>query len=470
MTHTRSPSIGANDATHRLQTTQADVQNRHLSPEEVVDIARGLMSPIAMPEGGFKGAELKRRKSAGASSRRTSKSGEPSPVQPPVALEPVEYVQLDDDTLLPYVDRPAEVTELLKHPSNEKMFSLLKAAFPKTPARDHWQALAPEEWNWDELMRHLTLSRVECPDYAWIFRARQAIRKRSVALWEKVGVCLGCDADLLNAGGEDGLPSSWGGLGLGEEGEYDPSDNHVYIEALEAVDPEEAERAERELAAAFGDIVEDEDDRAAAGMTALNPMREVQEDEEDTPAPSFRQTPAQRAGNQANIDPMTSPSRQFTQLGHGRAPSMSAVSPSASKKSLRSKSFVGLQITTSHNPHSGSVSGSPFVRSPGGVGPMTPSLSTPGGAMAISGQQQRGPDAPLFPSSFSSLSVEPNLGRSASIGIPGMPGQGMATGGMGMGLNMGMGMSMGEGGRRWSGLARKASGAGLSESERLVLS
>jgi len=433
----RSPSAsyspGGPDAVHRitqLYGTDNDVgiQRKTLTPEEVVEVARGLSSPVMVPEGGFKQTELKRRKSAGPANRRTQQEAA-QPENPPVALEPVDYVQLDDETLLPFVDRPAEVAELLKHPSNEKMFKALRAAFPKTPARQHWQAMKPEEWNWDEFCMHLTiLSRAECPDYAWVFRARQAVRQRSVALWEKVGVCLGCDGDLLNAGGEDDIPPSWGGLGLGEEGEYDPSQNQVYIAALEAMDPEERERAERELREEFGEIAED-DSESAAGMAALLELAVIGEGDEGTRIggrPTIPQNPPKpsRHGKSASI-------AHYGEIGR------SPVRPS------RNRSFVGLQILTAP---ASQPNQSPLPRSPSVV--QTPAL---GASMPIF---ERGPGSPLFPSSFSSLSVEPNLGRSASVGLAG-----------GMRVSPLEYRGADEGGRRWSAIQRKPSGAGLSESE-----
>ena len=436
----------SSDTTHRISHLHhageqgVGIQRKTMTPEEVVDVARGLISPVAVPEGGFNGAELKRRKSAGASSRRSFGGKETSaPEKPPMALEPVEYVQLDDETLLPYVERPAEVSELLKHPSNEKLFNTLKAAFPKDAAREHWMALDPEEWRWDELIKHLTtLSRVECPDYAWVFRARQAVRARSVALWEKVGVCLGCDGELLNAGGEDGLPPSWGGLSLGEEGEYDPSQNQVWIEGLEAVDPEEQERMEKALREEFGEIVEDEGEQAAAGMTAL--LGTIGEGEEEVSVGRPKLTTAQQAANKAaNLsDPLLSPSVEFQSATLPRANSRSPRSPS--NRPIRSRSFVGLQILTSPN-----MAQHAFPRSPSSL--------TPGVNVASLPVFDRGPGSPLFPSGFASLSAEPNLGRSASVGIAG--GIKAAPDEFGRG----------GGGRSWSGLRRKGSGAGLSESE-----
>ena len=436
MVPVRSPSssysIGGPDAVNRITQlygtdNDAGVQRKTLTPEEVVEVARALASPVAVPEGGFKRAELKRRRSAGATHRRTQQDPV-SPETPPVALEPVEYVQLDEDTLLPFVDRPEEVAELLNHPSNEKMFKSLRAAFPKTPARADWQTLRPEEWNWEEFCWHLTQpSRVECSDYTWVFRARQAVRQRSVALWEKVGVCIGCDGDLLNAGGEDGIPLSWGGLGLGEEGEYDPSANQVYIAALEAVDPAETEKAERDFREEFGDIVEDEGEAAAMRMAALAEKDTMKETEEE----------ARSSGRSTSLRP----TKRDSQAQYGEL----AGNPNQNRPS-RSKSFVGLQILTSHSlkPYSSTLRRSPSAT-------QTPRL---GASLPIF---ERGPGSPLFPSSFTSLSVEPNLGRSASVGLAGG-----FSGGFGVSS-----MEYGVGGRDkdWAEVSRKPSGAPISESE-----
>ena len=467
----RTPSGGAQsyDNAHRIQ----DLKAKAMSPEQIFELANSLKSPVAIPEGGFKGAELKRRKSAGSSvSRRSSHSlsgmAEISPADPPVALEPVEYVQLDDDVLLPFVDRPEEVADLIEHPANETLFSMLKTTFPKAAPRDHWQALSPEEWNWKEFNRHLALSRAECPDYQWIFRARQACRRRSVALWEKLGVCFGCDGDLLNAGGEDGLPSTWGVGPHDRDHDDDESEEYghtqVWIEGLQAVDPEEAERNERAFASAFGEVVEDDERATGLGMGSMGAIGEDEEEIKDLT--SHRKTPSQRAGNQASIDPFTtSPNRRpsLHLAGLGQSPtSASTTGP----RSVRSKSFVGLTIQTS--PRLGSSGGS-FVRSPSGsyspINPMSMSMSmssspglTPtlghGGGQVY--QNERGPDAPLFPGSFKNLSVEPNLGRVAGVGgTPGVPG------GKGAGVNNPLAAG---GNGKWK-LNRKHSGAGLSESE-----
>ena len=374
------------DAVNRVSDMGGDISHgKALSPEEVYDLAKSLESPIAIPEGGFKGAELKRRKSVGAGSRRSSQNTPDA--APPLALEPVEYTVMGADEMLPYADRPSEVAELMQNPKAGHQFDLLSAAFPKTPLRPNWRDVTPTEWSWAELVQHLTkVSRRELNDYHWVLAARTATRARSVALWEKIGAILGCDGDLLTAGDEEEPGNqSWGGLGLGEEGEYDESMNQVFIEGLEALDPAEMAKAEEDFRQGFGDIVEDEGE---AGLMTIG--------EEPGPRPE-------------------------------------------ASRPKRTKSFVGLQITTSP--------------------PLTSTSILGFGNLALTPLERdrevkydRGPGAPLFPSTFTSLRSG-QVGRSASVGLAG----GVKATGIGDVVHP----------PRW-GLGRKPSGAGLSESESVL--
>lgn len=498
----------ASDATNRISSYGDDAQARakNYTPDEVLDMARSLASPVLMPTGlsAPKGADLKRRKSAGASLGRSygsytnpglslsssvSSTHSPSPEKQSAALEPVEYVQLDDETLLPYVDRASEVKELMAHPGNVKIFDMLRAAFPKDAARANWKNLPPTEWYWDELVLHLTTTdRIECPDYTWVLRARTAVRRRSVALWEKVGTCLGCDDRLLQAGSEDPDGSAtWGGLG--DEEDYEPFRGQVWIEGLSPVDPDEAERAERRFREEFGEIVED-DDAATAGMTALlGTIGEGDEGSGNGPGLSGQkggikrntnlqqqsQTPAQRAGSRHQRDPLNSPANHTTALpgispsgGGAHAGSPELVGTGTGKRTAsRSKSFVGLTI------HSGSITSPPsFSRERGlglagsgmGMGGMGMSMSrspmfTPDAEMAMP-TYDRGPGQALFPTGFASLSAEPNLGRAASGLVGGIKPQVVPSA---FSYRPGE-AEMGMGGGR---LMRRKSGTGLSESEYL---
>lgn len=302
------------------------------------------------------------------------------PKSPQAALEPVEYVQMDDDTLLPFVERPKEVLELVNHPSNEKLFALLKAAFPKEPLRANWKKLHPTEWNWLEFIAHLTtVDRFSEPDYQWVRKTRDSVRERSVALWEKLGVCLGCNSDLL--GDDDAeVGGSWGGLGGEEEGE---GDGQVWVEGLMASTPTEIEREtygvprppsrlslggqnEDMMFAEFGDIVE-RDEEAENRMKALTGMETIGEGEEESSTSSSgglgavakktlqeaaRMTPAQRAGNKPIIDPFYSPSHQFSNLRssptRSRERDDNRLDPSAAVGSVFDSSYSSTMSDVNH--------------------------------------------------------------------------------------------------------------------------
>lgn len=470
-----TPSLGLSDAANRVSSQyspESEGRSKHYTPVEVVDLARSLASPVLLPAGGLKGAELKRRKSAGASighRNSLSLSAVSSPEKPPAALEPVEYVQLDDETLLPYVDRPDEVRELMQHASNKRMFDMLRAAFPKTAMRGNWKDVSPGEWYWDELVAHLTQTdRRECGDYEWVLRAREAIRRRSVALWEKVGVCLGCDDRLLQAGSEEAAPATWGGLGEDDDDEYERGRSQVWIEGLAPVDPDELERAERQFREEFGDIVEDDAEAAAAGMTALlGTIGEGEGEEEGDKdrrggggARVSRQTTAQRAGSKDSYDPLDSlsPHRSGGLLPASVSPGKTMKNPHAH---ARSKSFVGLTIQSGSLPAT-SIPGAAHVRSPG-YSPTMEMDAQMGLGMAMP-TYDRDPGQALFPSGFASLSAEPNLGRAASGLVGGVKPQVVPSA---FTYGYGYGDMEDEKGRRdWKGmLKRRQSGTGLSESE-----
>lgn len=57
-----------------------------------------------------------------------------------------------------------------------------------------------------------------------------------MVLWEKLGVCFGCDEDFFNVGSEDDFFLFWVGFGFGDEGDYDFVMNYVFIVGIEFVD------------------------------------------------------------------------------------------------------------------------------------------------------------------------------------------------------------------------------------------
>ncbi len=399
-----------------------------LSPEEVMDLARGIMSPVAAPDPGTVTPGRHRRRKSTGTFKNAVGGGVVTAEPEPIALEPVEYLEMDANVLLPFQNRPAEVKELLGNPRNSHLFALLQQTFSQEPMRPNWKDIDVHEWNWSEFYAHLTtVDRTECPDYPWVELAREAVRQHSVSLWEKLGTCIGCDTELMMAGEEDETPASWGGLGLGDEGEYDPDRARVWIEGLEPVDPDAEMREERELSEAFDD---DNEFGAASGFSSMATIGE------ERPRPAGP-TPAQRAGQGEVPDSFPSPEGRHQPLAHDFALA-SSVSSTSSVGSVgsppgrpkRGRSFVGLSITTSAPTFA--------PRTPGSYDEREDYV------------QQRTPGNPLFVSSFNTLSLNPTLGRKQSTTTYGVPAAH---------VDSFRGFE-----RPADKMARRASGTGLSES------
>jgi hypothetical protein len=218
---------------------------------------------------------------------------------------------------------------------------------------------------------------------------------------------LGCDGDLLNAGGEE--PHT--GYALSDVFDASttagspllsahPDDHfgfgHVWVEGLPAAEPEEIEF---DSAQATGPGQRHLDDMSLDGHSPLPGMSpalmDVVEEEESSPLNAAGQatsktslTPAQIAGGRGEL---TDPFGKTSPTGANRRQDLPGSISPESKTKVRAKSFVGVQISTSP-----SMPGPQFVHRPSYSGLL------PGGL-------ERGPGHPLFPSSFSTLSIAPTL-------------------------------------------------------------
>lgn len=368
-------------------------QNHHtLTPDQVLELAEGLKSPVlaAQEHDGLPArslSSLSRNNSFTRGRRLGSDSGLSSKVntraEEPVELEPVEYVEMNDDVLLPYVNRPEEVAELISQPNNQELFDLIRPTFPAessvgSEAPDAWLFVDPEDWTWSEFINHLNLTRAQCDDYEWIRKARRAVRARSEAMWERIGLCLGCDGDWLVP--EDDMAaitsSALSDVFDGSTTAGSPvmsmhmddtfMQSHVWVEGLEPCDPEKLKMDRRARAAA-----DNSDDSLSPGPGASAALMEVVE-EEEVESPISKLTPAQIA---SGLGGLSDPFNETTHTG----------------SKPRAKSFVGLQIST-----------------PVSL-PTLPQIYSPQYAVCLPGGLERGPGHPLFPSSFSTLSLAPTL-------------------------------------------------------------
>jgi hypothetical protein len=93
-------------------------ETKNLSPDQVLELVQGLRSPVlaATPQNELdtKSSRFSNRDRRGSDVSLASKAAGGEGTE----LEPVEYVEMNDDVLLPYVDRAAEVKELMEQASN----------------------------------------------------------------------------------------------------------------------------------------------------------------------------------------------------------------------------------------------------------------------------------------------------------------------------------------------------------------
>lgn len=231
------------------------------------------------------------------------------------------------------------------------------------------------------------------------------MRSKSRALWERIGTCLGCDGDLLSAGDEEQHPdtdayhysdvfevsTTAGSPLLSAHPDEVMYDEHVVVEGLSPFDPEDPIRQDSFVprsARFYEDVSEAASPMIGGPSGGL--MDVVEEDEErvsDSAKPEPVLTPAQVAGGRGDLVDPINKHASFTEEHH---PELSGSLPEA--KSARSKSFVGIQISTP-----------PSL-------PLPPNnIHRPSSSIVLPGGLERGPGHPLFPTSFSTLSLAPTL-------------------------------------------------------------
>ncbi|KAJ9093928.1 hypothetical protein QFC19_008162 [Naganishia cerealis] len=528
-----------------------------LSPEQVVEIAESLKSPIMKSDdddavfsssvGGrlsrnssYSRRNLKRSGSGGSLNKGSFNRGRfsgdlsftphdeevsapPASVAAPpepMELEPMEYVEMNEDVFLPYIDRPAEVAELLDLPSNRELLEVIRPTFPVESAAanpadpEAWRQVRPEEWTWSEFREgHLMVTRAECDDFDWIRKARQALRARSECLWERFGLLLGVDPDMMNMGEEyDDVFAPGGALGdvfdsdttspslgiaspavfmshddrfgfIGDENARD----QVWVEGLEANGSPSSFNASNEedsAAASFGDRKTRMSDDGLAGLQlygtgpearsaspppgAAGAMETIGEGEEEGHSLATRTkprlTPAQRAAAEPTEDPFgkSNPSSTPLSLTSDSPLGSSLLGKSAPiSRKPRTKSFVGLQIHTMPSLPT-TLPNYDYQRDRDHSGFQQADANMP--------HLERGPGNPLFPASFASLSLAPTLPnnnpalkRASFLAASNAAAQSNASG------SQANTPKMGNGRPPWTEFARRKSRGGLSESEWLAV-
>lgn len=389
------------------------------------------------------------------------------------------------------------------------LVEMMMATFPTESMADpddpeSWRQVPPEKWTWQEFRKgHLMVPRGECDDFNWIRKARQAIRARSEALWERVGLLLGVDPDMASMGEEyDDVFSPGGALGdvfdsdattpsmgvaspmmytmqddrfgfIGDE----QSRDQVWVEGLEASTslPSDEGGTDDAPAATFGNRkakLSEEDSITGLQLSetwsepgSVSPlpvlpgaMETIGEGEEETGPggnkATSKMTTAQRAAMEKSQDPFSmmsppTPPLRMTESPIGKS--------SPQKQKARARSFVGLQICTMPSLPT-SLPNEYYRRDGDHSGFQQADANMP--------HLERGPGNPLFPASFSSLSLAPTLPNNnpalkrASIAKPGTANASSGSGSQASTPKMGAGRPP------WAELMRRKSRGGLSESKR----
>ncbi|KAG7443542.1 uncharacterized protein BT62DRAFT_316311 [Guyanagaster necrorhizus] len=207
---TRRGSISANDP-YGIHENHADPESTsRLSILRVTSTAMQLKPPPA-PRLSFASSSFNQPSSPRRASQSISHALTPdelvqlarSPTESSPALQPT-FTPLPDDILLPFIDRPAEVSALISSPPSSRLFALLQLTFTGTKTHS---AVDPAKWSYAQLHDWLVkTTREEASDTLWVAYARACILAHSELIWERVKGALGIPPELDIS--DDGLDTS----------------------------------------------------------------------------------------------------------------------------------------------------------------------------------------------------------------------------------------------------------------------
>lgn len=171
-----------------------------MSPEQLVDLARQSTSPRYVPP-----------PSSAPSTPHPLALASPGGLSGHVAgtmTAPATFTPLPDDIYLPFIDRPAEVAQLISIPPTTKLFSLLAQTFPRKQGpediNDSIFSADPAKWSFGTLRLWLTtVDRPTASDALWVRNARKCVLSHSELIWERLKGALGVPPELEVDGQDD---------------------------------------------------------------------------------------------------------------------------------------------------------------------------------------------------------------------------------------------------------------------------
>ncbi|KAH8110526.1 hypothetical protein DFH11DRAFT_1730218 [Phellopilus nigrolimitatus] len=334
----------------------------------------------------------------------TTSIAHPPPASPPLdgaaaaaaAAAPTPFLLLSDEQYLPFLDRPGEVAALFTTPPTARLMGLLAQTFPADLRRAHYESSPPPasfgadpaRWSFAELARWLqTVDRDAASDRVWVAKMRQCVLARSELIWSRLKVALGVPPELEE-----------------DEEDYEADEEHEEHEEHE----EREEHAE-----AYDDADADEREAWLEPIFSGDTIKCV-----GSPLLNSPETPFGYGGRDGGMASIGEGAEDETDAGEkngGRERERAAAAAAQAIQGLR----LSTAMLELHPPRSAPVS--PAV-------PARRALSTTAApddaaaarrreAVSVAGagrvrrseQQERGTGAPLFPSSFATLTMGPSL-------------------------------------------------------------
>ncbi|KAH7105965.1 hypothetical protein BKA62DRAFT_688490 [Auriculariales sp. MPI-PUGE-AT-0066] len=124
------------------------------------------------------------------------------------------FTELDDDILLPFLDRPAEITTLIAGPPTSKLVAIISQMLPV----DTTSETDPAKWSSSQLNTWLAkVTREEVSDVEWIEKLRLCVTTHSELMWERFKDALGVPSEL---DADDSEPALLGSVEKDAEGNF----------------------------------------------------------------------------------------------------------------------------------------------------------------------------------------------------------------------------------------------------------
>ncbi|KIJ51242.1 hypothetical protein M422DRAFT_244423 [Sphaerobolus stellatus SS14] len=182
---------------------------------------------------------------------------------------------------LPFLDRPAEITDLLATRANALLMTLLSLTF-NVHNRDvlgDYATQDPTAWSYATLFKYMTsVTRAVDNDIAWLHNVRECIRAHSEIMWERVKDVLGVlpelDSDDPFYRYESPTEALEVAVDMGEkrapspDPETDFGVNDAWLEPVFALTVEEIEKKKAASPSGMETIGEEEEEHAEAGAAS----------------------------------------------------------------------------------------------------------------------------------------------------------------------------------------------------------